>query len=512
MRDTVAKGFLTFVGVLVAVFVVSLLVGAVPNGGTQAAETAPEVADIENEQYDLDQYDVDETPGQASVRMDSTTENRTVLVHAGRGVTQRDFQPLANALIKNGHELRVLSEGPELAITIAGVQVAQRPQRRSDEEVTITGELTDVDGLLVVGVEKYNDEELDAVSEFAADDGRVAMLTEPGDAFNPDDGATELQSMLGVFSQPGYVYNLEENDLNYQRIFAEPRDTDSLVEGVDRAVFDTVTPVGTEAGTELLGPVDNSKLSTTRAGTDAAVLVRNDNAVFGGDTDFLAPTNALRADNDELIGNLADFLVTGPRQASDEESETVDGDFEAVATGGFLTVRADSEQQARQTRRGSVEIPEGGLQITAVVDGDRWESTDIESSSPDDSSAPVSLTAPDGLSGQIDIENDTLTVEGTIMLETASEPLEFDISATTGESGSLTGSADLGPDGGSATVVDNTFSIPATESAIDDGLGLPTEAGQSWLELEFDLTFAPDVAGNSTGGGSETGASGGSGE
>lgn len=517
MRDTAAKGFIAFVGVFAAVVFVSLLVGAVPSNGGQAPQGAPDVADIENEQYDFGQYNVDETPGQATIRMDSSAPNRTVLIHAGRGVTQRDIQPLANALVRNGHELKVLSEGPELSVSIAGVEVVQRPRPRSDEEVTITDELSDVHGLLVVGIEKYNDEELSTVEEFVADDGRIAVLTEPGDAFDPDDGAIELQSMLGMFSRPGYVYNLAENDLNYQRIFVEPRDTGSLVEDVDRVVFDTATPVGTEAGSEALAPIDNSKLSTTRAETDASVLVRNGDAALAGDTDFLSPTNALRADNDELIGNLADFLVTGNRSfdGGGGQSGPVDGDLEAVTTGGFLTVNAESEQQAREARRGRIEVEEESLQITAAVDGTSWESTDIESASLGGENSPVELTAPDGLSGRVDIENDTLTVEGQVVLETAGAPLAFNISATTGESGSLTGSADLGPEGGSATVVDNTFSIPATGTQIDDALGLPTEEpGQSWLELEFDLTFAPEVAdgSDSTAGGSATEGGGGGGQ
>lgn len=506
MRETISRGFLVFVAVFAGVFFVSLLAGAVPSNGGPVQD-APEVADIENEQYNLGQYDINETPGQATIRMDSSTQNRTVLIHAGRGVTQRDIQPLANALVRNGHELKVLSEGPQLSITIAGVRVTRQPRPGSDEEVTITGELSDVHGMLAVGVEKYTDEELSAIEEFVADDGRIAVLTEPGDTFDPDDGATELQSMLGVFSQPGYVYNLEENDLNYQRIFVEPRNSDGVAQGVDRAVFDTATPVGTEVGIEPLVPIDNSKLSTTRAATDAPVLVRNGNAVLAGDTDFLTPTNALRADNDVLIGNLADFLVTGDRSFDSEgEGEAVNGDLEAVATGGFLTINADSEQQARQTRQARVEIPDGGLRITATVDGNSWESTEIETTSTGGSSPSVRLTAPEGLSGRIDIENETLTVEGTIVIETASEPLEFDISATTGGSGALAGSADFGPDDGSATVVDNSFTVPATgTTGIDEALDLPTDPGQSWFELSLDLTVAAAVTGESdSAGGSAT--------
>jgi hypothetical protein len=107
---------------------------------------------------------------------------------------------------------------------------------------------------------------------------------------------------------------MDENDLNYQRVYAEPTGDAPLAEGVDRAVFPSATPVGTAVGGgAVLRPIEGSELSTTRAATEAPLLVRNDEVVMIGDADFLSPDNARRADNDALIGNLADFLVTNDR-------------------------------------------------------------------------------------------------------------------------------------------------------------------------------------------------------
>jgi hypothetical protein len=71
----------------------------------------------------------------------------------------------------------------------------------------------------------------------------------------------------------------------------------------------------------VLRPVEGSELSTTRASTEAPLLVRTDGVVMVGDSDFLSPENAQRADNDALIGNLADFLVTNDRTPPGPEGQ-----------------------------------------------------------------------------------------------------------------------------------------------------------------------------------------------
>jgi hypothetical protein len=141
----------------------------------------------------------------------------------------------------------------------------------------------------------------------------VIVATEPDAAFDQP-GAVGLDSTLGVTTDPGYVYNMQENDLNYQRVYAAPtgESDGALTEGVDRAVLPSATPVGTTVGgSDVLAPIEGSELSTTRASTEAPLLVRSDNVVMIGDSDFLSPENAQRADTDALIGNLADFLVSG---------------------------------------------------------------------------------------------------------------------------------------------------------------------------------------------------------
>ncbi|MDB2242445.1 hypothetical protein SAMN06266787_107109 [Halorubrum ezzemoulense] len=316
---------MTRVAPLAAAFVVTLaaVTGGAAVAGYVTADGAAPAPAIQNDHYQNPDLIANDTPGQATVEMDASAGSQTVLVDpgvepatarpvlpfsliglGGGGVADRDIRPLANALIENGHEVGVYVPDPDQQ---------RRPARPGAEETTQLGErLAEADAFVTFRTD-YEPDELDAIESFVESGGHVVLATEPDAAYSQP-GAASLDATLDVTTESGYVYNMEENDLNYQRVYAEATGDASLTEGVDRAVFPSATPVGTPAGgADVLRPIEGSELSTTRAPTDAPLLVRNDEVVMIGDSDFLSPDNARRADNDALIGNLADFLVTNDR-------------------------------------------------------------------------------------------------------------------------------------------------------------------------------------------------------
>ena len=290
--------------------------------GGDGVAPAPE---IENAHYTDADLVNDRAPGEATIEMSSDVPTQTVvfdpgvdpsadqpvgplalLGFGGPEVTARNVRPLANVLLENGHEVRVYTpESSRTAPQTAGPSAG-------DEPSPLGKELEDADAFVTFRSD-YSAAALDDIESFRESGGHLIVATEPSAGFDAP-GAAALDGRLGTTSGPGYVYNMVENDLNYQRVYAEATGDASLTEGVDRAVFPSATPVGTPAGgADVLRPIEGSELSTTRAPTDAPLLVRNDEVVMIGDSDFLSPDNARRADNDALIGNLADFLVTNDR-------------------------------------------------------------------------------------------------------------------------------------------------------------------------------------------------------
>ena len=290
-----------FVATFAVIVLGATLVGFVATDGV--APSPP----TENDHYTDEDLVHDRSPGEARVSMDTREPTRTILVDAGSsggpgvgdplagplaagsGATERDIRPLANVLVANGHEISVYTP---------------------DGAETLEMKLDDADAFVTFRSD-YSDAELDDIEEFADRGGTVVSMTNPDEEFGSPTG-TGFDSRFGLTTEPGYVYNLAENDLNYQRIFAEPATDSELTEGVDRVVFPTATPVGTTTGSEEFTPTDGAELSTTRAPTDEPILVRDDNVIKIGDSQFMTPENAQRADNDVLIGNLADVLVTSP--------------------------------------------------------------------------------------------------------------------------------------------------------------------------------------------------------
>jgi hypothetical protein len=318
----------------------AVVLGVVLGGAALApvvlGDTSQSTPEIDDSHYTDEDLLTDGTPGNADVTMDADVEPQTVVIDPGieqrpqrpgarpllfgslgPETTERDILPLVNVLVENGHDVRIHSPG-------GGQERPQRPSRPGGapgEELSSLGEeLADADAFVTFRTD-YSDDELDDIGTFAEADGRVLVATEPGDVFEEPGGAG-LRSTVGAATGAGYVYNLAENDLNYQRIFAEPAGGSGLTDGVERAVFPTASPVSlTDTADSELRPIDGSRLSTTRSATDAPVLARSGDVVAVGDTDFLVPENAQRADNDDLIGNLAEFLVTNDRDPGEQPPE-----------------------------------------------------------------------------------------------------------------------------------------------------------------------------------------------
>ena len=319
---------------LVVAFLVTfatVTAGAAVAGFATADGAAPS-PEIENDHYLEEDLTNDGTPGEADVTMSSDVPSQTVVVDpgieaggssglgllgllgfGGPDVADRDIRPLANVLIENGHDVRVYAPDADRRPS---------PDSADDEPTALGEELAEADAFVTFRTD-YTDEELEEIESFVEGDGHLVLATEPGATFEQP-GPASLDATLDVTTGTGYVYNMAENDLNYQRVYAEPDADSELTADVDRAVFPTATPVGVAEGSAELRPIAGSELSTTRAATDDPLLVRDDGVVMVGDADFLSPENAQRADNDALIGNLADFLVTNERTPARQPPNTED--------------------------------------------------------------------------------------------------------------------------------------------------------------------------------------------
>ncbi|MFC7057024.1 hypothetical protein [Halovenus salina] len=318
-------GILSFLAVFAVVVAGGAVVGLSMDQDT-APGAAPEHVELDNPQYDADRLTSESSPGTADIQLDSDAFESHVVVHMGGSATKRTITPLLNALVRDGHNVTVISDGfgsqPGGPVGFSEGAVNQRTTQVGGSQSELSSALETAHGLISIGVNSYSDEDLNAIGSFVESGGRMVATVEPSQEFALGEGLSEVYGELDAYTEPGYVYNLEENDLNYQRIFAQSGGDSMLTAGVDRVVLDSATPVQASTVDERLVPIDGTELSVTRAETEKPVLVRNGDVALIGDTQFMTPENTQRADNDVFVGNIAEFLVEADRTFDNAQEGT----------------------------------------------------------------------------------------------------------------------------------------------------------------------------------------------
>ncbi|WP_134670638.1 motility-associated ABC transporter substrate-binding family protein [Halorussus marinus] len=256
-------------------------------------------------------------------------EPKTVVVdrsHAN-AVQKSDLQPLVDALIAQGHEVRFH--------TGAGAGQGLGGFSGGSGESTFNDTLRSADAFVVANpATEYTADEIAGIEAFAEAGGRVLLLADPAGA-PASSSASSLPIPLGGASgssatpgQPtnlaaafdlsfdaGYLYDMAENANHFQSVYAAPTGDGPLATGADRVVLRDAAAIATGPDAEPVLAAADARLSSTRRAGNYTVAARAGNVTAIGDTDFLAPATATVGDNDRLVGNVAGFLVTGEKTA-----------------------------------------------------------------------------------------------------------------------------------------------------------------------------------------------------
>ena len=123
-----------------------------------------------------------------------------------------------------------------------------------------------------------------------------------------------LAERFGITFQPDYLYNMVENDLNFQNIIIRNFSPDEITTDLTQIALYTAGSIKT-SGTGLALTDANTRSSLVKRAETFYPLVK------GGDghvlaisdlTFMISPQNSIM-DNDRLISNIADFLTASDR-------------------------------------------------------------------------------------------------------------------------------------------------------------------------------------------------------
>ena len=129
--------------------------------------------------------------------------------------------------------------------------------------------------------------------------------------------ANQLLGPFGISINNDYLYNLEKNEGNFRNVFLDEFAKSELTFGLKEVAFYGTHSVESSSGLILLRGTESTLSSANDANSPAqggAALSADGNVIAFGDFTFLSSPYNQYADNATLIGNLADFALSGEQK------------------------------------------------------------------------------------------------------------------------------------------------------------------------------------------------------
>jgi hypothetical protein len=177
-----------------------------------------------------------------------------------------------------------------------------------DEDENLEEELKNASSFVVIlPTVPFSEEEINQTKHFVDGGGRLMMIADP----TRKSEINTLSSHFGIIFWNDYLYNLKDNDGNFQYIFLTDFKENNLTRDLEKIVFYTACSIVSEGNGIAFTDENTYSSSKEIKGKYSPLVLANDfNVLAVGDlTFFVEPYNVL--DNDQLIANIADYL-TGP--------------------------------------------------------------------------------------------------------------------------------------------------------------------------------------------------------
>jgi hypothetical protein len=304
---------------LVVLVLTVAVVVAIAAGGPTLLQNDDERETLQNPEYEPDAVAPEpiEATGTVEANPDPAADGSGTIVidraHANR-FSRSDIEPLVDALVREGYDVEFYTDG-DLATA-----------------------LEDADAFLVIDPgEEYLPGDIDDVRQFTGNGGRLVMIGEPdrtaisasllGTSIqNQESRLTTLASRYRMSIDTQYLYNQEEADGTFKHVLARPTGEGDLGDMDEAAVY-TAAAVTAQDGTVLLRTAPNTHKSGSDEVTgEYAVAVQRNNVLLLGDKTFMRGDRYRVADNERLVGYIAEFMIEGDYQAPPETDAGANGD------------------------------------------------------------------------------------------------------------------------------------------------------------------------------------------
>ena len=222
----------------------------------------------------------------------------------GNGFTKEEIGTLVSRVVARGYAVEVMGE-PGF---FNGFQIMDERSRLFllEEKLRLTGSMA-----VILPGEPYTRAEVDLVEQFVDKGGRLLLVADPTRFHQID----SLAARFGITFQPGYLYDSQDYDLNFQNIKVSDFREDQITRDLESIAFYVTGALeSTGPALAITGPTTRSLLMENPTTFSPMVRGSKDGVVAIGDLTFMVPPRSTVLDNDTLISNLADYLTTGERE------------------------------------------------------------------------------------------------------------------------------------------------------------------------------------------------------
>ncbi|MEM2925339.1 MAG: DUF4350 domain-containing protein [Methanocellales archaeon] len=174
------------------------------------------------------------------------------------------------------------------------------------ESSTLREKLREAKALVVIApANSYSKEDIKAVKDFVDRGGRLLLIADPSRESEINSLAVEFK----VLFWNDYLYNLRENDGNYQYIYLTQFKSSIVTKKLEKIAFYTACSIyPSELGIAIADQNTFSSRIETPINLTPMVLM-NEKILAIGDFTFLVEPYSSAWDNNRLISNIADFLT-----------------------------------------------------------------------------------------------------------------------------------------------------------------------------------------------------------
>ncbi len=291
--------------------------------------TAPDIT--------VSDYHTEVVPEELAIDFEDTFEvsEGVVLIDQAHGnaFDTEELNVLILRLVSRGLTVKFFNEGDDLETELLSDEDLEEEEEESTEDSPIQqppvngeespdgGEEPPVDDeeseedespletiafIIVSPTFEFQNEEMETIEKFTENGGKLLLIADPTRPHQ----MSNLSIKLGLIFEPDYLYNMQENDINYRNIFITDFEESEITEDLNKLALYTTGSISSANGS--ISYTDKNTFSSvleTRTRLSPIVLIQESGVLAIYDLTFFGePYNGI-ADNNRFISNVADWLT-----------------------------------------------------------------------------------------------------------------------------------------------------------------------------------------------------------